>query len=270
MAGLADLTGRTALVTGAGGGIGRGIALVLARQGADVAVADVNGEAAAAVAREVEAAGRRALAVPMDVTSRASVEQGVEAVLARWERLDVLVNNAGVMAAPGWEGAPQEREEDWDLAYQVNVRGVAYCCRAVQPHMVARRAGRIVNIASIAGRRGRPPMPHYSASKAAVINFTQALALELAPHGINVNAVCPGLLWTDMWRRIAERFRRQDPSLAGLEPREVFLRSVAERVPLGQEQTPEDIGKAVAFLASDDARCITGQAVHVDGGAIML
>jgi NAD(P)-dependent dehydrogenase (short-subunit alcohol dehydrogenase family) len=193
----------------------------------------------------------------------------VAETLTRFGQIDILVNNAGVHSAPGWTESEEDRDQDWDLTYRVNLRGVMSCSRAVYPHMQSRKYGKIINIASIAGRLGRSPFPHYSASKAGVINFTQALALRLAPDNINVNAVCPGLLWTDMWEGIAHRFQQADPNLNQVDAYEVFLESVAQRVPLNREQTPEDIGKMVAFLASEDAQNITGQAMHVDGGAIM-
>jgi NAD(P)-dependent dehydrogenase (short-subunit alcohol dehydrogenase family) len=273
---MADLTGRVALVTGAGRGLGQGIARVLAQQGASVVAADLNSRNAERVAAEVNALGRRGLGLFVDVTQRESVEEMVAETLARFGQLDILVNNAGIHSAPGWieaikgiEGG-EDRDQDWDLAYRVNLRGLMYCTRAVSPHLQSRRYGKIINIASIAGRLGRPPFPHYSASKAGVINYTQAMALRLAPDNINVNAVCPGLLWTDMWEGIARRLQAADPNRNQVDAYEVFLESVAQRIPLNREQTPEDIGKMVAFLASEDARNITGQALHVDGGAIML
>ena len=135
--------------------------------------------------------------------------------------------------------------------------------------MKEQRSGKMVNIASIAGREGRPSLPHYSASKAAVINYTQSLAAELAPFNVNVNAVCPGLLWTPMWEQVGVRYAKRDPRLEDLSAREVFDQMVDEIIPLGREQTPEDIGNCVAFLVSDDAENITGQAVNVDGGAFL-
>jgi meso-butanediol dehydrogenase/(S,S)-butanediol dehydrogenase/diacetyl reductase len=264
-----DVTGKTAIVTGGGRGIGRGIALALARNGADVVVAEIIEENGASASAEVEAVGRRSLAAALDVTDQASVDALMPSVLSEFEHVDILVNNAGIIGAPGWEQRQRTNEEDWDLIYEVNVKGVMRVTDAVAPHMKERRYGKIVNIASIAGRIGTLTSGPYGASKAAVINLTQYWALELAPYAINVNAVCPGLLWTPLWDRIATRYSRDTEKYPGMTPREVFKQTVQERIPLGREQTPEDIGNAVAFLASDAARNITGQALNVSGGSHM-
>ena len=184
---LGDLTGKTALVTGAGSGIGAGIAAVMAKQGASVAIADRNEEWAAGVAEEI---GGSAMTVPLDVTDRASVESAVEGVISEWGVLDILVNNAGVAGAPGYslEG---EREEDWDVTYAINVKGVNFCCNAVVPHMKERRYGKIISIASMGGHAPRLMGGAYAASKAAVLRYTKGLAYELASFNINVNVICP-------------------------------------------------------------------------------
>ncbi len=264
-----DVSGKSALVTGGGRGIGRGIALVLARNGADVAVADLNADAAGAVAAQVGALGRRSLGVAVDVTDRDSVEAMVSRVIDSFGRIDILVNNAGIIAAPGWEGRKRSNDDDWDQIYEVNVKGIVHVTEAVAPHMIERQYGKIVNIASGAGRVGSPGNPPYNVSKAGVISYTQASALELAPHNINVNSICPGLLWTPMWERIATRGSASPENVEGLDPRQWFLHGVAERIPLGREQTPEDIGNLAAFLASDYAKNITGQAINVNGGSRM-
>ncbi len=262
-----DVSGKVALVTGGGRGIGRAIATVLAKNGADLAVADINSEDAAGVASEIEEMERGAIATSLDVTEQASVDKMVADVLERLGRIDILVNNAGVVGAPGWEQREALNEEDWDLVFSVNLKGVARVANAVSPHMKQRRYGKIVNIASVAGRLGSPTSQSYSASKAGVINLTQTLALELAPFGINVNAICPGLLWTPMWKRIATHRLGLPGAVEGMTEREEFDQAVEDRIPLGREQTPEDVGHAVAFLASDYARNITGQALNVSGGS---
>ena len=266
---MIDLTDRVAIVTGGASGIGRGICLTLARQGAHVAVADLNGEGARATAAEVSETGRESLALTADVTDRGSIEKMTADVVSRFGQIDILVNDAGVGGAKGWHEHPAPREEDWDLTFNVNVKGLVLTSQAVAEHMKARRYGKIVNIASIAGRVGRPPYPHYSVSKASVINWTQAHAQELAPQNINVNAVCPGLLWAPLWSELAQRMQALNPELRGLSHREVFERMVDQMVPMKKEQTPDDIGKLTAFLASDDAHQITGQAINIDGGARM-
>ena len=266
---MVDLTGKIAFVTGAGRGIGRGISLVLAEQGADIVVADLILDNANEVASEIEALGRRAVALQMDVTDRSSVSSAVAAAITEVRRIDILVNNAGIVGAAGLWERDTPSDEDWDQTFRVNVRGIVLTTEAVQQHMIERGSGRIINIASIAGRQGSPDLPHYSTSKAAVISWTQSSALQLAGHRITVNAICPGLLWTPMWQAIAQRRSRLGSSQAdveGMAGRALFEKVVSETMPLRREQTPTDIGKLAAFLASDDAMNITGQAINVDGG----
>jgi NAD(P)-dependent dehydrogenase (short-subunit alcohol dehydrogenase family) len=260
------LKDRVAIVTGGATGIGRAIAMKLGSEGAAVVIADMNADAARKTASEITATGARAGMVITDVTDRAAASRMAQVCLDRFGKIDILVNNAGIAGAPGWDRRSESTEEDWVRTYQVNVLGVAHCSNAVIPHMKSARHGKIINLSSIAGREGRPSLPHYSATKAAVINYTQSLANELAEFNINVNAVCPGLLWTPMWEQVGGRYALNNPAYSGKSPREVFDRMVAERIPLGREQTPEDVAEAVAFLASEDARNITGQALNVDGG----
>jgi len=262
------LTDRIALVTGGGAGIGRAICLALARAGADVAVADIRPEPAAAVTAEIRALGRRAAGVLLDVTREAQVDRVFADVIREFGRIDILVNNAGVVPKLGMPFTRQD-EGDWDKVFAVNLKPVFFTCKAIASHFRERRSGKIVNIASMAGPLSSPSMPSYSVVKQGVITFTKIVAKDLAPYGVNVNAVCPGLLWTDMWKEIAERLRPDNPAYAALSPREIFERRVQEWTPLRREQTPEDIGDAVVFLASDEARNITGQALLVDGGVCM-
>ncbi len=265
------LEGHDALITGAGGSIGRGIARALAEEGAALALADISPEGAEACRRGIEEMGGRAISFPLDVRKAAECEAAVRKMRAELGGLDILVNNAGVIGGPDFKlGLPLSdiTEADWDATYEVNVKGVFFLCRAALPGMREAGWGRIVNISSRAGRQGREAIPHYSASKAAVINFTQALAREAARDGVTVNAVCPGLIWSPMWERLAPLYREKIPKFAGMSAREVFDSFVNE-TPLRAEQTPADIGRAVAFLASEDARTITGQALLVDSGAVM-
>ena len=224
--------------------------------------------------------GRQAIPLEMDVSSRTSVRQAVSSVLSLWGRLEILVNNAGVTGAPGWVEATEDREEDWDAVLSVNLKGMMFCCKEVAPHMVECGYGKIINISSTAGRSksdrrdqlaaSRPSHAPYAVSKAGVIRYTQKLASSLAPHNINVNTVCPGSLVTDLGVNIVKsRLTREGvPVESSLE--ELRLQQVIAGTLFGRELTPEDIGKMVAFLASDDSRNITGQAIQVDGGSIMV
>jgi NAD(P)-dependent dehydrogenase (short-subunit alcohol dehydrogenase family) len=261
------LAERVAIVTGGGTGIGRGIATVLAEQGADIVIADIDPSTARETAKAVERLGRAATVVQTDVTKRASTDAMVASALSTFGHVDILVNNAGVGGGRDWWTRNQSSGDDWDYAYGVNVMGIVHGIESVQSHMKDRRSGKIINIASTAGRRGTTGFVHYSASKASAINVTQAYALRLAPFNINVNSICPGLLWTPLWEKIAERRQNSMPSGERVTLREYFMRQVKAGVPLGREQTPEDIGKLTAFLASDLARNVTGQAINVNGGS---
>ena len=262
------LAGKVALVTGGGSGIGRGIVLCMAREGADVAIPDIQFENAQQVAKEVQALGRKALGLKTDVTRIVDVQGMVKRVREEFGQLDILVNNAGVASPPGMPFTGNV-EEDWDRVYAVNVKSIFHTCKAIAPYFIERKAGRIINIASIAGPLSAITMPPYSVSKMGVITFTRIVAKELAPHGVTVNAICPGVLWTSFWEGLAAHIAQTNPAFAGMSPRQVFEKRVADLVPMKREQTPEDIGWAAVFLASDEARNITGQALCVDGGAVM-
>ncbi len=266
-----DLNGKAAIVTGAGRGIGRAIAEKMTAYGASVVVADLNINNAMNSASEIRVAhpDSEVESTEVNVTDRNSVARMASEAAARFGKIDILVNNAGIIGAPGWERRDRPDESDWDQIYEVNVKGVANASDIVAEYMKPNSYGKIVNIASGAGRQGGPGNPPYNVSKAGVISVTQSYALELAPYNINVNAICPGLLWTPMWDRIATRNINMDDDLAGLTPRLAFEKVVADRIPLGREQTPEDIGNLAVFLASDLAINITGQSTNVNGGSRM-
>ncbi len=240
----------------------------MAREGADVGIADLQIEAAARVADEVRALGRKAIAVRTDVTKEGDFALLFEKARSEFSRIDILVNNAGVASRLG-NPFINNVESDWDLVWAVNVKSIFFASKAIAPYFMERKAGKIVNIASIAGPMNSPNMPPYSVSKMGVITLTKVMAKDLAAHGINVNAICPGILWTAFWQELAERMAKGGGSFAGMTPRQVFDSRVQALIPMKREQTPEDIGWAAVFLASDEARNITGQALHVDGGVVL-
>jgi NAD(P)-dependent dehydrogenase (short-subunit alcohol dehydrogenase family) len=248
------LKDKVALVTGSGNrvGFGRGIALTLARSGCDIIVNDIDLEGARQTVAEIEALGRKALAIKADVTRVAEVKAMVKQAVEKFGRIDILVNNAGRTTSPMpfWETP----EENWEKVINLNVYGVFHCTKAVLPQMLERKSGKIINIASGAGISGSPRFIHYGASKAAVISFTRGLSREVIGFGINVNAVAPGVGDTDFMRT------------GGFPPGELD-RAVAT-VPTKRTTTPEDIGNMVAYLASDLARQIVGQTFLIDGGHI--
>jgi NAD(P)-dependent dehydrogenase (short-subunit alcohol dehydrogenase family) len=256
-----ELSGQVAVVTGAGQGIGRAAALALAAAGADVAVADINGPSVKETAAAIEEAGRRALAIQADVGSLAEIDRMVNEVVGAFGHIDILVNNAGVTRRAY---IMDLTEEDWDRIFRVNGKGVFFCLQRVAREMIPRRSGRIINIASIAGK-GFPGTSNaiYAASKGAVISLTKTAAQQLGRHDINVNAVCPGIvrtaLYADMVRVIAEK--------EGKSVEEVERRGV-QSVPLQRANEPEDIADMIVFLASPGARNISGQAFNVDGGLV--
>ncbi len=256
-----ELQGQVAIVTGAGRGIGRATALELARLGADVVVAELDKAGAERTAAEVKSLGRRALALPTDVTRRADLQTMADRTLAELGRIDVLVNNAGIYRA----AAPLDvTEEHWDAVMSINARAVFFACQAVLPAMVKQKRGAIVSLASMAGKIGNRNNLPYNASKAAVISITKSLALAHAGDGIRVNCVCPGFVETDMWALVA----REQGALMGMTPEE-FTRQRAAQVPLGRMERPEDVAGVIAFLAGSRAGYMTGQALSVDGGLVM-
>ncbi len=247
--GTFDLTGQTAVVTGAATGIGRAIAIRLAGAGARIAVADrdvPNAETVAAALPRVMAGDH--FAVQVDVADGPSVQKAGRLILERTGKIEILVNNAGIAgtAAPLWE----QLEDDWDRVIAVNLKGTFNCCRAVIAQMRERKYGRIINIASIAGKEGNPNMTAYSASKAAVIGFTKSFAKEVAKEGICVNAVSPAVVQTDILNQVT--------------PEQVAY--MTQRIPIGRTGKPEEIAAVVHFLASPDCSFVTAQCYDASGG----
>ena len=216
----------------------------------------------------MKALGRKVVAMKTDVTSAADVKAMVDRTRDALGRIDILVNNAGAASPPGMPFT-NNTDEDWDRAFAVNTKSVFLTCKSIAPYFIERKAGRIINIASIAGPISALTMPPYSVAKMGVITLTRIIAKELAAHGVTVNAICPGVLWTDFWQKLAAHIAETNPAFKGMTPRQVFDKRVSDIIPMKREQTPEDIGGAAVFLASDEARNITGQALNVDGGVVM-
>ncbi|HMN26755.1 MAG TPA: glucose 1-dehydrogenase [Caldilineaceae bacterium] len=281
------LAGKVAVVTGAGQGIGKGVALRLAAEGAKVVVAEFNPASGAATAQEIVGAGGEAISYLVNIAEPAASRQMVVDVVASFGRIDLLVNNAGrAQTKPMMDLT----ESDWDNVVDVNQRGMFFCLQAVAAQMIrqipaeqraglgladvagvksgatavappTQNNGKIVNLSSISGRRGRPLSSHYAASKAAVISITQSAALTLAPYNITVNAVCPGIVATAMWQQIDEERGR----LFGSQPGEAMAAFI-NTVPLKRAATPADVAGVIAFFCSPDADYVTGQALNIDGG----
>jgi meso-butanediol dehydrogenase/(S,S)-butanediol dehydrogenase/diacetyl reductase len=269
---MAQLSGKVALVTGGGRGIGRGISLALAEAGADVAIADIEQlsstaqqyqsaavggvTAAQETVEEIKTLGRRAVALQADVTKKADVQRMLAETVGQLGDIHILVCNAGVVNIAQVESMT---EEAWDLTFNVNVKGVFLSCQAAIPVMKARGEGCIINIASVAGKNGAAGLSHYCGSKFAVVGFSNSLAKELASANIRVNAICPGILRTQMWEYLAETMKRGDET-----KEDAWQRYLETLIPLGRAQTPADIGQLAVYLAT--AENVTGQAMNVDGG----
>jgi sorbitol-6-phosphate 2-dehydrogenase len=252
------LHGEVAIITGAASGIGRGIAERFCREGARVAVVDIDEKKAQQVAAAV---GRAAIAVVADVSSRKSVEEMVEAVKRRFGPITILVNNAGVS-----EVVPflELKEVVWQRHLDINLTGAFLCSQAVLKSMVPRRRGRIINISSQSGKQGNSQYEAYCASKFGLIGLTQSLAMEFAPHGITVNAICPGIVFTPLWEAMLPAYAVK----WHMAPEQV-AEYLVSRIPMGRLCTPEDVAGVAVFLASADGGYLTGQALNVNGGALM-
>jgi len=256
-----ELKGQVAIVTGAGRGIGRATALELARQGADIVIAELDQAGAKRTSEEVGGLGRRAVALATDVTSRADLRAMVDRTKAEFGRIDILVNNAGIYRAATTADVD---EDHWDAIMNINAKSVFFTSQAVIPTMAAQKSGSIVSLASMAGKIGSKTNLPYNASKAAVISMTKSLALAHAGEGIRVNCVCPGFVETDMWNKV----EKEQSALLGMSADE-FTRQRRASVPLGRMEKPEDVAHVIAFLAGPRSGYMTGQALSVDGGLVM-
>jgi 3-oxoacyl-[acyl-carrier protein] reductase len=245
-----NLNGTIALVTGAAQGIGRDIALGLAKDGADVAICDVNLESAQKTAGDIEAMGRRSLALKANVAASADVTAMIDQVVEKFGRIDVLVNNAGITR----DGLIiRMKDEDWDLVLSINLKGAFLCTKTALKHMTKQRSGTIINIASIVGAMGNAGQANYVASKAGLIGLTKTIAREYANRNVTANAVAPGFIDTAMTKALSDQVRAD----------------LAKQIPLGRLGSSEDVANAVRFLASPAAAYITGQVIHVNGGMYM-
>ena len=275
-----NLNGKIALVTGAGGknGIGRAIATRLAKEGADVAVNDITEHPYAAdqkewqglpdVVREIEAMGQRAISLVADVSDAKQVGEMVDKTVAHFGKIDILVNNAGTIAGKDRVPVVDLAEEDWDRVQRVNVKGVFLCSQAVARHLITQgTGGKIINMSSVTGKRGSARFAAYSASKFAVIGFTQSLACELAPYQVNVNAICPGLVDTERFGHLASVL--MPDNLSADEQLSEYARRSEAAVPFGRLAEGTDVAKMAAFLASDEAAYLTGVSITVAGGSVM-
>jgi NAD(P)-dependent dehydrogenase (short-subunit alcohol dehydrogenase family) len=268
------LKDKVAIVTGGSGGLGEGICLCLAREGAHVVVAARRLDLAEKVAAKVRENGQKAMAIQTDVRMADQCQNMVDTALDKMGCLDILVCNAGVDGLPTDDSTPppliEEMEvDDWKHVLDVNLTGVFLCCRAIVPHFKKQKSGKIINISSIAGRQGDAVLAAYCATKAGVISFSQSIALQMAPYHVNVNTICPGIIWTPMWERVATYLAKVTPAFSGASPEDVYQAVIKQMIPFGRPQTLEDIGNAVVFFASDEAKEITGQALNVCGGMRM-
>jgi 3-oxoacyl-[acyl-carrier protein] reductase len=244
------LAGKVAVVTGGGSGIGRGIVMAMAREGADIAIPDIQVLNAEKVAGEVKGLGRKVLAMKTDVTSAADVKTMIDRTRETFGKIDILVNNAGITRDAL---SMRMSVEDWDAVINTNLRGAFNFVQAVQRAMIKQRSGRVINIASVIGLMGNAGQTNYAASKAGLIGFTKSLARELASRNITVNAIAPGFITTDMTADLSAEVKQ----------------NIQRNIPLGRTGTPEDVANAVAFLASSRASYITGFTLCVDGGLVM-
>ena len=279
------LDGKVSLVSACGRGIGKEIALTLAREGSNLIINSFSEENTQALAKKIEGLGVKVVAVPGDITRSAVILETVAAGIEAFGQIDILVNNVGggsVAEIDDKDNPLAEVEAMWDGTYAMSLKAPVLMCEAVRPHLMDKKSGKIINISSLAGR---PGMPHvdlvplsssYHSAKAGLVRYTQLLADQIGRHNINVNAICPGIIYTDGWKEISEAMVKNHPSYKGEDPREWFLgvsggkyaAGGLPQTPMRREQTTADIAEAVLFLASEASANITGQTLNVDGGMV--
>ena len=255
------LKGKVALVTGGTRGLGQGIAAGLVREGVSVVIGDISTIEIQDKAAQAADAGEQILSVKTDVSKKTDVEKLVQTAVDTFGKIDILVNAAGTIRDNRFL---EIEEEEWDLILDTNLKGIYLVTKAAVPHMISRREGKIVNISSRSGKDAQAGLSHYGASKFGILGLTQALAKELAEYNINVNAVCPGVIRTEMWEKILDTRSQRE----GVPKSEIYSR-VIESIPLGRPQLPDDVANVVLFLCSEAARNITGEAINVNGGMRM-
>jgi len=272
------LKGKVAIVTAGGRGIGRAIALCLAKEGADVVVNSFREETTSNVVDEIKSSGGRALGIAGDITKIPMIKKVVQTTIDTLGKIDIVVNNVGGgrTLKETYSDPLEKVAAEWDGMYEQNIKATVLMCRAVAPHFIKQKSGKIVNISSVAGRNtytSHTSPASYGSMKASLLRFNRALSEELGPHNINVNCVCPGYVYTDAWQNGAKQMVETNPEYKGLSPREWFIGlnegkylELAPATPLRREQSTEDIAQAVLFLVSEEAKNITGQALNVDGG----
>ncbi len=249
---------RVAIITGGAKGIGRGIALKFASEGCDVVVNAMHIEGAEKVAAEIEALGRRAIAIKADVSRSDEVEDMVARTLEKFDRIDILVNNAGGTGLAKDTAIEDTPEEDWDRIVDINLKGQFLCCRAVVPYMKKQKYGKIINVSSMGAIQPPAPIAHYHAAKGGVLSLTKNLAFELAPFNITVNAILPGPIKTEFFNEMLGAMTKEGG--------EAFFRMLGGRVPMGRMGMPDEVAGAALFLASELSSYVTGDAINVGGG----
>ena len=252
-----SLIGKIAVVTGGAEGIGKGIALSLAKSGAILVIADLNEEKAISTNSEIKKISPKSVSIRVDVSKKNEIEKCVNNVISEFGQLDILVNNAGIFT------------DNWETSLSINIMGVVNFCESTIPHMQSREYGKIINIGSMSAHAARNLGGPYPTSKAAVLRYTKGLAYELRNDNINVNAVCPGAVWTSFQKGLQAQSIENDKTQKDNDLYESFLQKYSDVIPMGRPQTTDDIGQTVEFLSSDSSKNITGQCIHVDGGAIL-
>jgi len=256
-----DLEGKVACVTGGAGGMGEATCLKLAEAGALVVVSDINYEGAEKVAQKIINMGNNSIAVETDVSEKEDVDKMVEITISKFGKIDIMVNNAGVSKAIKFINVDLK---EFNRVYDINVKGVYLCCKAVLPYMIKQKSGKIINFSSMAGKEAGEFFVHYSSTKFAVMGLTQGIAKEVAQYNINVNAVCPGIVRTELWKELLEQLKIKK-EFKGLDNEEIWEKYI-NSIPLKRAQDPEDIASMVAYLSSDLAKNITGQGINITGG----